>query len=95
MALASMQHVSTHDSEAAASQSRPQPSRPIESQVPPLSESSERQPLSETQEAKVQQITNATESRDYQALTDLATSPGGLVDDEVRRIVCTSQERFW
>ena len=92
MATAPMQQPFTHDSELAASQSQPQDPRPISKQVPPLSASSERQPLSETEEAKVLQIANATESRDYHALTELAASPGGFIDDEVRRIVCTSWE---
>lgn len=59
-----------------------------ENQVPPLS-GVRKQALSEAEEAKVQLIINATESRDYQALSELASSSGGLIDDEVRRVVCT------
>lgn len=60
----------------------------IETQVPPLS-ASRNKPLSDDEEAKVQEIINATETRDWHALGRLAASPGGFIDDEVRRIVCT------
>lgn len=60
----------------------------IETQVPPLS-TSRNKPLSDDEEAKVQEIINATETRDWHALGRLAASPGGFIDDEVRRIVCT------
>lgn len=74
--------IPTHDSNPDA----PQPNSPV-TQVPPLSVC-RKQPLPEADEAKVKLIINATENRDYQALSELAASPGGLIDDEVRRIVC-------
>lgn len=58
-----------------------------ETQVPPLSASREN-PLSDDEEAQVQRVINATETRDWHALGSLAASPGGFIDDEVRRIVC-------
>lgn len=63
-------------------------SQHIETQVPPLS-ASRNKPLSDDEEAQVQKIINATETRDWHALGRLAASPGGFIDDEVRRIVCT------
>ncbi|KAM0724223.1 hypothetical protein Q7P37_000105 [Cladosporium fusiforme] len=77
--------IPVHDSK----QDAPQPISPTDSkenQVPPLF-ASRKQPISEAEEAKVKLIINATESRDYQALSDLAASSGGLIDDEVRRVV--------
>jgi hypothetical protein len=59
-----------------------------ETQVPPLS-ASRKNPLSDDEEIQVQKIINATETRDWDALGRLAASPGGFIDDEVRRIVCT------
>ena len=63
-------------------------SQALETQVPPLS-ASRNKPLSDDEEAQVQKIINATETRDWHALGRLAASPGGFIDDEVRRIVCT------
>lgn len=63
-------------------------SQHIETQVPPLS-ASRNKPLSDDEETKVQKIINATETRNWHALGRLAASPGGFIDDEVRRIVCT------
>ena len=63
-------------------------SQALETQVPPLS-ASRNEPLSDDEEAQVQKIINATETRDWHALGRLAASPGGFIDDEVRRIVCT------
>lgn len=63
------------------------PAQSPDDQVPPLF-ASRKHPMSEAEEAKVKLIINATESRDYQALSELAASPGGLIDDEVRRVVC-------
>jgi len=63
-------------------------SQHIETQVPPLS-AFRNKPLSDDEEAQVQKIINATETRDWHALGRLAASPGGFIDDEVRRIVCT------
>ena len=65
--------------------------------VPPLS-AFRKKPLSDDEEAQVQKIINATETRDWHALGRLAASPGGFIDDEVRRIVCTclaSLQRCW
>lgn len=59
----------------------------IETQVPPLS-AFRNKPLSDDEEAQVQRIINATETRDWHALGRLAASPGGFIDDEVRRVVC-------
>ncbi|GAB7334017.1 hypothetical protein MBLNU13_g06112t1 [Cladosporium sp. NU13] len=61
-------------------------SQHIETQVPPLS-ASRNKPLSDDEETKVQKIINATETRNWHALGRLAASPGGFIDDEVRRIV--------
>jgi hypothetical protein len=72
-------------------------SQTLETQVPPLS-ASRNKPLSDNEEAQVQKIINATETRDWHALGRLAASPGGFIDDEVRRIVCTclaSLQRCW
>ena len=72
-------------------------SQALETQVPPLS-ASRNKPLSDDEEAQVQKIINATETRDWHALGRLAASPGGFIDDEVRRIVCTclaSLQRCW
>lgn len=63
-------------------------SQRLETQVPPLS-AFRNKPLSDDEEAQVQKIINATETRDWHALGRLAASPGGFIDDEVRRIVCT------
>ena len=62
-------------------------SKALETQVPPISASREK-PLDADEETKVQRIVNATEARDWQALRNLAASPGGFIDDEVRRVVC-------
>jgi hypothetical protein len=62
-------------------------SEAVETQVPPLS-ASRNKPLSDDAEAQVQKIINATETRDWHALGRLAATPGGFIDDEVRRIVC-------
>ena len=63
-------------------------SQALETQVPPLS-ASRIKPLSDDEEAQVQRIINATETREWHELGRLAASPGGFIDDEVRRIVCT------
>ena len=63
-------------------------SQRLETQVPPLS-AFRNKPLSDDEEAQVQKIINATETRDWHALGRLAASPAGFIDDEVRRIVCT------
>ncbi|EMC96596.1 hypothetical protein BAUCODRAFT_51760, partial [Baudoinia panamericana UAMH 10762] len=42
-------------------------------------------PLSETERLKVLQILSASRDRNLNALRDLATSEGGLIEDEVRR----------
>jgi hypothetical protein len=60
-------------------------------QVPPLSAFREK-PLSDDEELQVQRIINATEARDWHELGNLAASPGGFIDDEVRRIVCTCKQ---
>lgn len=62
-------------------------SQTLETQVPPLS-AFRKKPLSDDEEAQVQRIINATETRDWHALGRLAATPGGFIDDEVRRIVC-------
>jgi hypothetical protein len=63
----------------------------LETQVPPLSAFREN-PLSDDEELQVQKIINATEARDWHELGNLAASPGGFIDDEVRRIVCTCKQ---
>lgn len=68
--------------------------RPASGHIPPLSTTSNNQPLSEEEQAKVRQITDASDSCNYLALRGLAASPGGLINDEVRRLVCTSMHSF-
>jgi hypothetical protein len=68
-------------------------SKATETQVPPLSAFRET-PLSDDEEVQVQRIVNATEARDWHALRSLAALPGGFIDDEARRIVCTCKQRF-
>lgn len=77
----------TRDSTNNAEHPNPLAPRAAETQVPPLAASRE-QPLSEKEEAQVQNIINATEARDWHELARLAAAPGGFIDDEVRRIVC-------
>lgn len=60
---------------------------PSSEHVPPLSARRER-PLSQDQQARVQKIIDAAERRDWNVLAALAASPGGFIDDDVRRIVC-------
>jgi hypothetical protein len=67
-------------------------SQAIRTQVPPLS-AFRHKPLSDDEEAQVQRIINAAETRDWHALGRLAASPGGFIDDEVRRIVCMCKQR--
>ena len=57
--------------------------------LPPLSASWRSEPLSPTEREKVSKILKASRDRDLTALRDLATSQGGLVEDEVRRTACT------
>lgn len=57
-------------------------------QVPPLSASWRNEPLADDERKKIQQVLEACRDRDYAALQALAASPGGLVEDEVRRTAC-------
>lgn len=68
--------------------------RPAAGHIPPLSTANNNQPLSEEEQAKVRQITDASDSCNYLALRGLAASTGGLINDEVRRLVCTSMHAF-
>lgn len=79
---------SARDNTTDARDADPPAPRVEHTQVPPLAASRE-QPLSDLEEAQVQKIINATDARDWHALATLAASPGGFIDDEVRRIVCT------
>lgn len=56
----------------------------------PLQTSWRQDPLSETERNKVHQILEACRDYDYSSLAALATSEGGLVEDEVRRVACTA-----
>ncbi|CAK3811301.1 TBC1 domain family member 20 [Lecanosticta acicola] len=68
-------------------------------QSDPLSASWGNEPLSEAARKKVARILAACRDRDLEALSDLATSKGGLVEDEVRRaawpilLACDHQPR--
>lgn len=62
----------------------------IERDIPPLSASWREQPLSQNERTKVQLILQACADRDLVALRELATSEGGLVEDEIRRTACMS-----
>ncbi|KAI7670011.1 hypothetical protein KC318_g4287 [Hortaea werneckii] len=53
--------------------------------LPPLSVSWKYDPLSQTQEVKVDAIRQACIARNLDRLRELATSKGGLITDEVRR----------
>jgi len=55
----------------------------------PLSASWRSEPLSATERAKVRDILEACRDHHLIALRDLATSEGGLVEDEIRRTACT------
>ena len=59
-------------------------------QIPPLSASWRNEPLADDEQTKVQQILRACRDHDYAKLQALAASPGGLVEDEVRRTACKS-----
>ena len=56
--------------------------------LPPLSVSWKYDPLSQTQEVKVDAIRQACIARNLDRLRELATSKGGLITDEVRRTAC-------
>ncbi|KAI6880486.1 hypothetical protein KC360_g7193 [Hortaea werneckii] len=65
---------------------RPPSAEAAENQpLPPLSVSWVHDPLSQTQEDKVDSIRQACIARDLDSLREFATSKGGLVTDEVRR----------
>lgn len=68
----------------------PEPNeKSIETTVSP---SWRQEPLSEPESAKVMRVLEACKERDLEALVALCTSSGGLVEDEVRRIACRSQD---
>jgi len=69
----------------------PSPSIPNSEHVPPLSACRD-QPLSQDQQIRVQKIIAAAERRDWDVLAALAASPGGFIDDDVRRIVCMCED---
>jgi hypothetical protein len=69
------------------------PSIPSSEHVPPLSARREH-PLSQDQQTRVQEIINAAKRRDWNVLAALAASPGGFIDDDVRRIVCMCEKQF-
>jgi len=56
--------------------------------IPPLSASWRREPLSDKEKTKTQQILQACRDRDYVNLTKLASTPGGFIEDELRRAAC-------
>ncbi|OQO07165.1 hypothetical protein B0A48_07733 [Cryoendolithus antarcticus] len=62
-----------------------EPKSSVDIDVPPLEQSWRKLPLSEAEQAKVQAILEACRDHDLFALRSLAVSPGGLIEDEVRR----------
>lgn len=56
--------------------------------LPPLSASWRREQLSQSERDKAFEILKACGDRDLDKLRDLATSEGGLVEDEIRRTAC-------
>jgi hypothetical protein len=64
---------------------------PPSGHVPPLS-ACRQQPLSDDQQTRVQTIISAAERRDWNVLAAQAAAPGGFIDDDVRRVVCTYGE---
>ncbi|KAK5132506.1 hypothetical protein LTR08_008890 [Meristemomyces frigidus] len=61
--------------------------------VPPLSASWRQAPLSQVEKDKVHRILQACRDRDLDELRELGTSDGGLIEDEVRRTACESDDR--
>jgi hypothetical protein len=61
--------------------------RPAGEILPPSVSWRER-PLVEAERAKVRSILEACRDHDYAALQELAVSPGGLIEDEIRRTAC-------
>ena len=61
--------------------------------TPAFTREAHSQPLSQPEQAKVQKILAACRDEDHEALTELAASRGGLVDDNVRRTACTQPYR--
>ena len=64
----------------------------LDQSIPPLSAAWRPEPLSPDELRKVHKILQACKDRDLEALRMHATSPGGLVEDEVRRLACMSYE---
>lgn len=62
--------------------------RPSGEALSPAEASWKSQPLSQHQQAKVHDILAACRDDNHEALTQLAASEGGLVEDEVRRTAC-------
>ena len=56
--------------------------------LPPLSASWRHEPLSQFERDKVHMILRACGDRDIDVLRELASSEGGLIEDEVRRAAC-------
>lgn len=59
--------------------------------LPPLSASWRLKPLSQAENDKVHRILRACDEHNLDDLRHLATSEGGLIEDEVRRATCTSE----
>lgn len=81
------------DDKAAASQQRsrqlgPDVVRDAHGDVPPLSASWRHQPLSDDEKMKAKRILEACRDCDYSELNKLAGSPGGFIEDELRRAAC-------
>lgn len=55
----------------------------------PVSNSWRDEPLTSAESSKVTDILQACKNGDREQLAALATSSGGLIEDQVRRIACT------
>lgn len=61
---------------------------PAHSIVSPVNSSWRKGPLSPQDKEKIEKILAACRDRDLEALAHLATSQGGLIEDELRRTAC-------
>lgn len=76
-----------------ADRKRPVPTTTLEPShetVSPINVSWQKGPRSPQDKEKVTRVLAACQDRDRAALADLATSQGGLIEDELRRTACMS-----